>query len=68
MLLQAPLRLPAAPSVDEDLGGAAGSWGGSGSGGAACLSAFPSGHACPGAGTAASGANCWVPSVQLAPA
>lgn len=66
VLLQASPRLPAAPSEDEDLRWARGSWGGSCSGGAACLSAFPSSHACPAAGTAASGANCWVRSAQLA--
>lgn len=70
MLLQAPLCLLAAPRMNGDLGGQPGraqeSWGGSGSGRAASLSAFPSGRACPGAGTAASGANCWVRSEQLA--
>lgn len=40
--------------------------GGSGCGVAVCLSAFPSSRACPGTGTAASGANCWVHLVQLA--
>lgn len=70
MLLQAPLHLPAAPSMDEDLEGqpgwAQGCRGSSGSGGAACLPAFSSIHACSSAGTAASGANCWVRLVQLA--
>lgn len=68
MLLQAPLHLPAAPSMDEELEGqpgwAQGCRGSSGSG--TSLPAFSSVHACSSTGTTASGANCWVRLVQLA--
>lgn len=63
MILQAPLCLSAAPSEDGDLGGIQGGDRGAGE---LCVSALPSSHACPGAGAAAQGANCWVHSVQLA--